>query len=76
MIELTIHVPSIFIGFFIGYVVVATVMICVTSKDRGDFAAGWDRGCEYGRNDERAKIEREKQKDGQTDLCGCAERRN
>ena len=66
MIEFTIHVPSIFIGFFIGYAVVATVMICVTSKDRGDFAAGWDCGCEYGRNDERAKIEREEQKDGQT----------
>ena len=48
MITISLHVPSIIIGFFLGYVLVAALFLWFEMQDRGDFAAGWDAGYEYG----------------------------
>ena len=53
MINLPIHLPSIIIGFFIGYAVIGALWIHDATNDRGDFAKGFDRGWECRENLEK-----------------------
>ena len=43
MIAISIHIPSVLIGFVIGYIVVATLWISITEND-----ASWGNGWHYG----------------------------
>ena len=71
MIAISIHIPSVLIGFLIGYIVVATLWISITEKD-----ASWGNGWGYGYKsgiEEGRKREREqnaKMEEGETDDKG------
>ena len=49
MIEISIHVPSLCIGFFIGYGVIAAIFLWLMYGDQYDngFKKGWDAGIGY-----------------------------
>ena len=67
MIVFNIHPPSVLLGFFIGYMVIAAIWIWLSSHDKGDFKNGWDRGYEYGKGIGRSEMlkELEKKKEGE-----------
>lgn len=50
MIEIVIHLGSFAVGFFVGYLVLATVWIGETFTKRWDdgFNVGWKAGKDYG----------------------------
>ena len=58
MIAISIHIPSVFIGFLIGYIVLATLWILSVSKD-ASWGNGWDYGYRSG-IEEGEKRERER----------------
>ena len=62
MIEFSIHPPSILIGFFIGYVAIATIfiLICFSEKWDNGFNEGWKAGKKFAED-------RMKEKEGKTD---------
>ena len=68
MIEFSIHMPSVLIGFFMGYVVLATVFLMIGFGDRWHtaFSTGWDCGKKYA--EDRAKEKREKENMNDTDI--------
>ena len=47
MITIHLHGLSIFIGFMIGYMVIAAVWIYDSTKDTGEFDRGWKACDEY-----------------------------
>lgn len=61
MIDISIHLPSVVIGFFIGYMIIAALWIFLIERDGGRFEQGWDCGCKYGREDERKMMKKEAQ---------------
>lgn len=68
MIAISIHIPSVLIGFLIGYIVLATSWIFITAKD-ASWGNGWDYGYKSGIEEGR-KREREqnaKMEEGETD---------
>lgn len=68
MIAISIHIPSVLIGFVIGYIVFATLWISITEKD-ASWGNGWDYGYRSGIEEGR-KREREqnaKMEEGETD---------
>lgn len=58
MIAISIYIPSVFIGFLIGYIVLATLWLLITSKD-ASWGSGWDYGYRSG-IEEGEKRERER----------------
>jgi len=58
MIAISIHIPSVCIGFLIGYIVLATLWILFTLKD-ASWGSGWDYGYRSG-IEEGKKRERER----------------
>lgn len=68
MIVFSIHPLSVLLGFFIGYMVTATIWIFVESKpkDNDAFSRGWNYGYEYGKGVGRSEMlkELEKKKEG------------
>ena len=58
MIELSIYIPSVLIGFLIGYIVIATLWLSFTLKD-ASWGNGWDYGYRSG-IEEGEKRERER----------------
>ena len=45
MMTITIHMGSMLFGFFLGYVVIATIFLCI-----GYFSEQWDSGFSQGYN--------------------------
>lgn len=64
MITITLHTVSIAVGLILGYVVSASLFLCMEFHDGGRFDQGWKAGCEYGRKSERERIEKEGDQDG------------
>lgn len=58
MIAISIHIPSVLIGFLIGYIVLATSWIFITAKD-ASWGDGWNYGYRSGIEEGR-KRERER----------------
>lgn len=48
--SITIHIGSLLLGFFLGYVAIATVFLTISFDNRRSegFSEGWKYGCEYG----------------------------
>lgn len=67
MIEFSIHLPSVFIGFLTGYMIVAALWIYETCHDSGDFSRGWEAGYECGKRAGRNEIVREMKGKGKQD---------
>lgn len=69
MIAISIHIPSVLIGFLIGYIVLSISWIFITAKD-ASWGSGWDygykSGIEEGRKRER-KEQNAKMEEGETD---------
>lgn len=63
MIELSIHMPSVFVGFVLGYILISALFLWFVYDDRyhNAFSQGWDCGKKYA--EEVAK--KEKQKEGE-----------
>lgn len=55
MIVINLHLPSMVIGFFVGYIAVSAVWIWTTVHDDGNFKNGWDAGFEYGKSKSEPK---------------------
>lgn len=68
MIAISIHIPSVLIGFVIGYIVFATLWILITEND-ASWGNGWDYGYRSGIEEGRKReIERNaKMEEGETD---------
>lgn len=62
MIEFSIHPPSILIGFFIGYAVIATIFLLFyfSEKWHNGFSQGWEAGKKFAED-------KMKEKEGKTD---------
>lgn len=58
MTAISIHIPSVLIGFLIGYIVIATLWLLFTLKD-ASWGSGWDYGYRSG-IEEGEKRERER----------------
>lgn len=61
MIELSIHIPSLLVGFVVGYILISAVFLWFGYDERyhNGFSHGWDCGVDYGRKEtkDRAKME-------------------
>lgn len=55
MVVINLHMPSLFIGFLIGYIVIATVCLWIEFDDRWHtgFGKGWDCGKKFAEEDMR-----------------------
>ena len=51
MIEIMIHVPSVFIGVIAGIVIMGAFWIWTAVHDDGAFSRGWDCGYKYGKSE-------------------------
>lgn len=60
MIVISIHIPSVFIGFLIGYIVLATLWILISAKD-ASWGNGWDCGYRSGIEEGRKREKRERE---------------
>ena len=69
MIEISIHMPSILIGFLLGYVVVTTVMLLVFfgEKWHNGFSAGWEGGKKFAEDRMKEKENKTDEPNNQTD---------
>ena len=49
MIEFSIHIPSVLIGFFIGYAVIGAIFLFIGFDNRwhDGFSIGWDSGKKF-----------------------------
>lgn len=47
MIEFSIHLPSVFVGFLIGYGVIALIWMIISFKN-ADWGNGWEMGYNSG----------------------------
>ena len=52
MIEITIHVSSVFVGMIIGVVIMGAIFIWDAMHDDGAFSRGWDCGYKYGKKEQ------------------------
>lgn len=50
MIELSIHMPSVLVGFVLGYILISALFLWFGYDDRyhNAFSQGWDCGKKYG----------------------------
>lgn len=60
MIAISIHIPSVAIGFLIGYIVLATLWILISAKD-ASWGSGWDLGYRSGIEEGRKREKRERE---------------
>lgn len=60
MIAISIHIPSVAIGFLIGYIVLATLWILISAKD-ASWGSGWDFGYRSGIEEGRKREKRERE---------------
>ena len=53
MIGLSIHIPSLFIGFVVGYILISALFLWFGYDERyhNGFSRGWDCGVDYGRKE-------------------------
>ena len=53
MIELSIHIPSLFVGFVVGYILISALFLWFGYDERyhNAFSQGWDCGVDYGRKE-------------------------
>lgn len=61
MIAISIHIPSLLVGFVVGYILISALFLWFGYDDRchNAFSQGWDCGKDYGEKcaKDRAKIE-------------------
>ena len=61
MITINIHMPSLFIGFLMGYFVIAAVFLWVGFDDRWHtaFSQGWESGKKFAEDEMREEGDHE-----------------
>ena len=69
MIELSIHVPSVFVGFLLGYIVISALFLWIGFGERyhNGFSHGWDCGMDYGEKCAKDRAKKELEEGGQDD---------
>ena len=61
MIELSIHMPSVLVGFVLGYILISALFLWYGFDDRyhTGFSQGWDCGKEYAEKDANDRTKKE-----------------
>ena len=69
MIEFSIHIPSVLIGFFIGYVVIGSIFLLIGFDNRWHegFSFGWDSGKKFAEDRMKEKEREQNESDKQAD---------
>ena len=69
MIEFSIHIPSVFIGFFIGYAVIGALFLWFSfdSKWHEGFSLGWNSGKKFAEDRMKEKEREQNEPDKQAD---------
>lgn len=61
MIVIRMHIPSLLIGFLIGYIVLETLWILISFKD-ASWGNGWDYGYRSGIEEGRKREKRDRER--------------